>query len=191
MVFNVFVCMTLFNEINMRKLDNTRNVFRGILGNPVYWYVTVATWTCQALIIQFGGAAFGTTPLTGLQWLACIAFGAGTLVWHQIILFIPCHWIPNGDDQDDGVTTQICSPIRSSSGRANTKYTHLSALTASPSQLSMLASGADSRLHVSHSGRSKLARRGSRNQIVAHTVRSVQSSFRDIGARQQTSGLKV
>ena len=35
------------------------------------------------------------------------AFGAGTMIWHQIIICIPCHWIPNGDDQDDGVNTQI------------------------------------------------------------------------------------
>jgi hypothetical protein len=188
MVFNVFVCMTLFNEINMRKLDGARNVFRGILGNPVFWYVIVATCACQALIIQFGGAAFGTTPLTGLQWLACIAFGAGTLVWHQIILFIPCNWIPNGDDQDDGVTTQIRAPIRASSRRTNTQ---LLQLTAELSQLSMLSSGAGSRLQVSRSRRSKLARKGSRNQIVAQSVRSLQGSFRDISTRQETSDLKI
>jgi hypothetical protein len=107
MLFNVFVMMTLFNEINMRKLGNQRNVFAGILGNPVFWYVIAITIFAQALLIEFGGLAFGTAPLSAAQWFICIAFGAGTMVWHQIIIFIPCHWIPNGDDQDDGITTQI------------------------------------------------------------------------------------
>jgi magnesium-transporting ATPase (P-type) len=79
MVFNVFVCMTLFNEINMRKLDGTRNVFRGILGNPVFWYVIVLTIFAQAILIEHGGLAFGTAPLTIDQWFICIAFGAGTM----------------------------------------------------------------------------------------------------------------
>jgi Ca2+ transporting ATPase len=107
MLFNVFVMMTLFNEVNMRKLGNQRNVFAGIMGNPVFWYVIVVTIFAQAILIEHGGLAFGTAPLSVAQWFICIAFGAGTMVWHQLIIFLPCHWIPNGDDQDDGVTTQI------------------------------------------------------------------------------------
>jgi Ca2+ transporting ATPase len=107
MLFNVFVMMTLFNEVNMRKLGNQRNVFAGIMGNPVFWYVIIITIFAQAILIEHGGLAFGTAPLTVAQWFICIAFGAGTMVWHQIIIFLPCHWIPNGDDQDDGITTQI------------------------------------------------------------------------------------
>jgi Ca2+ transporting ATPase len=174
MIFNTFVCMTLFNQINMRKLSNDRNVFQGIMQNPVYWWVTVVTCTCQALIIQFGGAAFGTTPLTGVQWLTCIAFGAGTLVWHQIILFIPCHWIPNGDSQDDGVTTQIGAPI--------------SATRVLPHDVMMSAVGSRN-LQSSRADVSKFGRKGSRRLILAQTVSSVEGSIRDmsgVGARQQS-----
>jgi Ca2+ transporting ATPase len=107
MLFNVFVMMTVFNEVNMRKLGNQRNVFAGIMGNPVFWYVIVLTMFAQAILIEHGGLAFGTAPLTVAQWFICIAFGAGTMLWHQVIISIPCHWIPNGDDQDDGITTQV------------------------------------------------------------------------------------
>ena len=129
MLFNVFVMMTLFNEFNMRKLGNQRNVFQGILGNPVFWYVIILTIFAQAILIEHGGLAFGTAPLTIGQWFICIAFGAGTMIWHQIIIFIPCHWIPNGDDQDDGVSTQIAikpaglrktTSLRKTSSRHNT-----------------------------------------------------------------------
>ena len=107
MLFNVFVMMTVFNEVNMRKLGNQRNVFAGIMGNPVFWYVIVLTMFAQAILIEHGGLAFGTAPLTVAQWFICIAFGAGTMLWHQVIISIPCHWIPNGDDQDDGINTQV------------------------------------------------------------------------------------
>jgi hypothetical protein len=32
-IFNVFVIMTLFNEVNCRKIDDERNVFDGIWNN--------------------------------------------------------------------------------------------------------------------------------------------------------------
>ena len=101
MIFNVFFMMTLFNEVNMRKLENQRNVFQGILGNPIFWYVVVITMIAQIILIEFGGIAFGTRGLSTSQWFICIAFGAGTMIWHQIIVFIPCKWIPNGDSADD------------------------------------------------------------------------------------------
>jgi hypothetical protein len=101
MIFNVFVMMTLFNEVNMRKLANQRNVFQGILGNQIFWYVIIITIIAQVILIEFGGIAFGTSGLTVGQWFICVAFGAGTMVWHQIIIFIPCDWIPNGDVAED------------------------------------------------------------------------------------------
>ena len=35
-IFNAFVLMTLFNEINARKIKNERNVLSGILNNRVF-----------------------------------------------------------------------------------------------------------------------------------------------------------
>lgn len=35
-IFNAFVLMTLFNEINGRKIHNERNVFEGITKNSVF-----------------------------------------------------------------------------------------------------------------------------------------------------------
>ena len=36
MIFNTFVLMTLFNEINSRKIHGERNVFKGFLANPIF-----------------------------------------------------------------------------------------------------------------------------------------------------------
>ncbi len=175
MIFNVFVMMTLFNEINMKKLTSTRNVFKGILGNRVYWYVTAVTVALQAMLIQFGGRFFGTTPLDAVQWAVCIAFGAGTLIWHQIVICIPCHWIPNGDDQDDGVTTQIGAPIASqttqiSSGIANNSRLHTSFL-----------SGTKSLRGTGPQSKSLRGRNSVRDHVVSHTLRSMEHSIRSYG----------
>lgn len=40
-IFNAFVLMTLFNEINARKIRNERNVFSGIHRNHVFVLIWV------------------------------------------------------------------------------------------------------------------------------------------------------
>jgi Ca2+ transporting ATPase len=97
MVFNVFVMMTLFNEINMRKLHGERNVFEGITKNWIFWAVIVITCFAQAILIEFGDLAFGTAHLRWDYWLICVAAGAGSMLWHQIVVCIPYEWIKNGE----------------------------------------------------------------------------------------------
>ena len=41
MVFTAFVFMTLFNELNARKVHGERNIFSGLLSN----YIFLAIWT--------------------------------------------------------------------------------------------------------------------------------------------------
>ena len=46
MIFNVFVLMTLFNEINCRKIHGEQNVFRGIFTNPIFYGIWIVTFVC-------------------------------------------------------------------------------------------------------------------------------------------------
>lgn len=46
------------------------------------------------MIVQFGGRPFNTAALTLEQWMWCILFGVGVLVWGQIITTIPTKRIP-------------------------------------------------------------------------------------------------
>ncbi|VDK68360.1 unnamed protein product, partial [Cylicostephanus goldi] len=66
-VFNAFVMMTIFNEINARKVHGERNVFKGLLKNRVFCVIWLSTFIGQILITQFGGAWFSTAPLNGTQ----------------------------------------------------------------------------------------------------------------------------
>merc|ERR1719412_971659 len=89
MVFNTFVMMTLFNEINARKIHGQRNVLKGFFSNPIYYVIWFVTFIGQILIIQFGDIAFSTAVLNVEQWVWCIFFGVGVLLWQQIVTTVP------------------------------------------------------------------------------------------------------
>jgi Ca2+ transporting ATPase len=60
-LFNAFVWMQIFNEINSRKCHGERNVFKGIFNNYIFLGVIIGTTCAQIILIQFGGYAFSTT----------------------------------------------------------------------------------------------------------------------------------
>lgn len=67
-VFNVFVMMQLFNEINARKIHGERNVFEGIYRNPIFCSVVLGTFALQVpglLAKHPGCSGQGTRLLDG------------------------------------------------------------------------------------------------------------------------------
>lgn len=126
-IFNTFVMMTLFNELNARKIHGQRNIFQGLLTNPIFYSIWVLTCIAQVFIIEFGRVAFATKPLTLEQWMWCLFFGMGTLVWGQLITCIPTQKMPrnlswgrgNSADYDDGVGDDSYSgePEHTAAGR--------------------------------------------------------------------------
>ena len=47
MIFNSFVLMTLFNEVNSRKIHGERNVFKGFFSNPIFYIIWLTTLGLQ------------------------------------------------------------------------------------------------------------------------------------------------
>uniref|UniRef100_A0A672NKB8 Calcium-transporting ATPase n=1 Tax=Sinocyclocheilus grahami TaxID=75366 RepID=A0A672NKB8_SINGR len=88
-IFNTFVLMQLFNEINARKIHGERNVFDGIFGNPIFCSIVLGTFGVQIVIVQFGGKPFSCAPLNVEQWLWCLFVGVGELLWGQVIATVP------------------------------------------------------------------------------------------------------
>ncbi|XP_053233626.1 plasma membrane calcium-transporting ATPase 2 isoform X6 [Podarcis raffonei] len=88
-IFNTFVMMQLFNEINARKIHGERNVFDGIFRNPIFCTIVLGTFVVQIVIVQFGGKPFSCSPLELDQWMWCVFIGLGELVWGQVIATIP------------------------------------------------------------------------------------------------------
>eukprot|EP00835_Amoeboradix_gromovi_P003812 NODE_267_length_12253_cov_0.255718.p1 type:complete len:1034 gc:universal NODE_267_length_12253_cov_0.255718:6499-3398(-) len=80
MIFTQFVVLQIFNEVTARQLNGELNIFKGLWGNPYF----VTTMTIIALVqfcmVQFG-TALGTEPLNGEEWLICVLFGIGDVVF--------------------------------------------------------------------------------------------------------------
>lgn len=65
MIFNTFVFMQIFNEINARKLGEKEfNIFEGFFNNMLFLYIVIATIAIQYFMVEYGGKAVRTVPLT-------------------------------------------------------------------------------------------------------------------------------
>ncbi|XP_045912846.1 plasma membrane calcium-transporting ATPase 3b isoform X2 [Micropterus dolomieu] len=93
-IFNTFVLMQLFNEINARKIHGERNVFDGIFANPIFCSIVLGTFAVQIVIVQWGGKPFSCAPLNMEQWLWCLFVGVGELLWGQVIATVPTERLP-------------------------------------------------------------------------------------------------
>ncbi|XP_070827758.1 plasma membrane calcium-transporting ATPase 1-like isoform X2 [Chaetodon trifascialis] len=92
-VFNTFVLMQIFNEINARKIHGERNVFEGVFNNPIFCSIVLGTFLIQIIIVQFGGKPFSCVGLTIEQWLWCVFFGLSSLLWGQLVSSVPTSWL--------------------------------------------------------------------------------------------------
>ncbi|XP_053170215.1 plasma membrane calcium-transporting ATPase 1-like [Scomber japonicus] len=92
-VFNTFVQMQLFNELNARKIHGERNIFKGIFNNLIFCTILLGTFVVQFIIVQFGGKPFSCVSLSVEQWLWCVLLGSGSLVWGQVVTCIPTSWL--------------------------------------------------------------------------------------------------
>ncbi|PLN74945.1 calcium transporting ATPase [Aspergillus taichungensis] len=88
-IFNTFVWMQIFNELNCRRLDNHFNVFEGVHRNYLFIGINVLMVGGQILIIFVGGAAFGVTPLDGVQWAICFGCSVFCIVWAAVLKLVP------------------------------------------------------------------------------------------------------
>ncbi|KAL7540993.1 hypothetical protein ACHAXR_010547 [Thalassiosira sp. AJA248-18] len=87
-IFNTFVWMQLFNEINSRSLEGKCNVFRGIERNPLFCGILFTTAVLQIIMVEFGGKAMHVHEegLSGELWAYSIVFG---------VISIPMQWVIN------------------------------------------------------------------------------------------------
>ncbi|KAG0278399.1 hypothetical protein BGZ95_004093 [Linnemannia exigua] len=94
MIFNVFVFLQIFNELNCRRIDDTLNVFRNILNNRVFIIVQFVVLAGQIAIVQWGGQAFKTVPLSGKQWILTILIGSLSLPVGLFLRLLPAKVVP-------------------------------------------------------------------------------------------------
>ena len=117
-IFNTFVCMQIFNEINARKIHGEWNVFSGIHRNFVFLCVVVGQVSVQILIVQFGSFVFNTRGLPLDLWLWCIFLGSIELLVGQLVIVIPIQRLPLPWKQKEGVEEVDSDPLQDDTNRA-------------------------------------------------------------------------
>jgi P-type Ca2+ transporter type 2B len=93
-VLNTFVLMTLFNEINSRKIHSEHNIFEGLFSNIIFCIIWLVTLVLQIIIVNYGSYAFSVKKLSLEQWAWCLLFGLGTLIFQQLVSVIQTEKIP-------------------------------------------------------------------------------------------------
>ncbi|RDW77468.1 calcium-transporting ATPase-3 [Coleophoma cylindrospora] len=88
-IFNTFVWLQIFNELNCRRLDNKFNVFAGIHRNWFFIGINCIMVGGQIMIIFVGGKAFSVTVINGKQWALCIGCSIFCLPWAVVLRLIP------------------------------------------------------------------------------------------------------
>ncbi|KAI0007686.1 calcium-translocating P-type ATPase [Xylariaceae sp. FL0662B] len=92
MVFNTFVWMQIFNELNNRRLDNRFNIFEGVHRNKFFIGINCVMVGAQIAIVFVGGAAFEIKAIDGTQWAICIVAAVFCLPWAVVIRLFPDEW---------------------------------------------------------------------------------------------------
>jgi Ca2+-transporting ATPase len=90
MVFNTFIWLQLFNEINARRINDEYDIFRGIFRTwifPTVWVVTVALQVV-IMVVEPVGNIFHVEPQSGLEWGIAIAIGAGGILVSFLTKFV-------------------------------------------------------------------------------------------------------
>ncbi|KAG0266586.1 hypothetical protein BG011_001775 [Mortierella polycephala] len=126
MVFNTFVFLQIFNEVNCRRLDNRLNIFAGISQNRYFSVIFVIMVVFQILIIEFGGKAFKTEKLDGIQWIICVVLGLLSMPVGVAIRLIPEEifgglkdWVNNSNAAPSNLPDFTSYPASSEPGREN------------------------------------------------------------------------
>lgn len=92
-IFNVFVYMQIFNELNARKVNGELNVCANLFANG--WWITIfiITFAGQIVLVEGVGRVsehlFATHPLGIFPWAFTIACGLLSVVWTQILNWMP------------------------------------------------------------------------------------------------------
>ncbi|KAF9198249.1 hypothetical protein BGZ49_000961 [Haplosporangium sp. Z 27] len=93
-IFNIFVFLQVFNEINCRRIDGTLNVFKNLKHDKVFIIVQAFVVIGQFVIVQFGGQAFKTRPLSLGHWLVTVLIGSLSLPVGFCLRLLPARLIP-------------------------------------------------------------------------------------------------
>jgi Ca2+ transporting ATPase len=124
-IFNAFVFMQIFNEINSRKLGAKEyNVFAGFFNNFLFIGIIIFTIGVQYVLVQYAGQPLRCSPLSLNEHIICCCIGLFSFI--QAILvkaFLPVSWFEklhmkeeamSDEEEKEAFTTVFRKSFRSS-----------------------------------------------------------------------------
>ncbi|KAK4535506.1 hypothetical protein CDCA_CDCA05G1531 [Cyanidium caldarium] len=104
-IFNVFVFMQWFAEVNSRRVEE-RDVFSRLHRSPIFVAVLAFTAAMQVVLVEgvgrtAVGQSIGIVPLNWVQWLASVALGALVLPVGWAVRWWPLRWTPGRNDYQE------------------------------------------------------------------------------------------
>lgn len=93
-IFNVFVFMQIFNEINCRKIGiQDFNVFDKFFHNFYFLAIVIGTVALQILFNYYFPSLINVVRLSKSEWGGCIVMGASPLLISIILKLTPTRWV--------------------------------------------------------------------------------------------------
>jgi P-type Ca2+ transporter type 2C len=93
MLFNTFIYLNLFNQINCRKVKSDQlNVFANIFSNFHFLSVFCAVAGIQYVFVQWGGKLTRCAELSGDQYAFSVLVGSTALIFSFILKRLPEKW---------------------------------------------------------------------------------------------------
>lgn len=108
-VFNTFVLMQLFNQLNCRHLSMPTNPLKGISKAKTFVGIGIAELILQVLLVQLAGEFLDTTALSVSQWAVCLVLGACTVPLALVQRYAP----PTTESAEDFAGADVQAQYRS------------------------------------------------------------------------------
>jgi len=89
LVFNTFVFLQLFNEFNMRKVNDEQNCCQGLEQSKIFMILWIVCAAFQAVMVEVLKTFSKTHALQWQWWLVCIALGLISFPAGVLIRLIP------------------------------------------------------------------------------------------------------
>lgn len=84
-LFAFFMILVWMNLFNARVLGKGRSIFDGLFSNRIFVFISVLILICTISIVQFGGEAFRTEPLSLTTWGVLFLLASPVIIVPEVI----------------------------------------------------------------------------------------------------------